>query len=297
MTRAAPLPDEFAWAPFSVARATERGIRPHRLRARDLAAPFRGVRSGSAPATLAEWCDAYAPRLGEHQLFSHATAAGLWGLPLPTGHPLPLHVAATAGREPRAAGVVGHRVDAARIVPRRVRGLPAVSAADAWCQVAGSLSHRDLVAAGDRLLGWPHPLVAEEVLDEAIARHAGGRGAIARRNARRDIRRGAASRRETLLRLDVIAAGLPEPECNGRIELAPGLVVFGDLVFRRWRVLLEYDGDHHRTDARQFARDVDRLNALAAHGWIVVRARSGIATAHAIADAARALRSRGWRPA
>lgn len=297
MTRPTPLPDDLRWAPFSTRTAVERGIRPHRLRARDLAAPFRGIRSTSTPTSVEEWCDAYAPRLGAHQLFSHATAAALWGLPLPARHPLPLHVAALRGREPRAAGVIGHRLDAARIIPRVVRGMPAVSAADAWCQLAESLSHRDLVAAGDRLLGWPHPLIAEELLDEAIVRHSGGRGAVGRKLARRDIRRGSASRRESLLRLDVIAAGLPEPECNGRIEPVPGTVVYGDLVFRRWRVLLEYDGDHHRTDTRQFARDVERLNVLAAAGWIVVRVRSGVSTRAAIAAVADALRARGWRPA
>ena len=38
-----------------------------------------------------------------------------------------------------------------------------------------------------------------------------------------------------------------------------------------WRIAVEYDGDHHRTDERQFARDIARVEALEAAGWIVIR--------------------------
>ena len=45
----------------------------------------------------------------------------------------------------------------------------------------------------------------------------------------------------------------------------------GDLVYRHWRVIVEYDGDQHRTDTTQFDRDVRRLDDFAANGWRVVR--------------------------
>ncbi|WP_353827073.1 hypothetical protein [Agromyces sp. SYSU T0242] len=231
------------------------------------------------PGDLEAHCRAVAKRMPSSQVFSHATAAALWGLPLPRGHERPpLHVSALHGREPRCAGVIGHRIDPARVRPAVVRGMPSVSPADAWCQLAGSLSPADLVAAGDALLGWPVAIITADELDAAIERHRGGRGTRVRDAARRDIRPGAASRRESLLRLAVRRAGLPEPECNAAIRLPGGRTVFGDLVFRAGRVLLEYDGDHHRTDPAQFARDVGRLNALAAAGWIVLRVRSSLDT-------------------
>jgi very-short-patch-repair endonuclease len=36
-------------------------------------------------------------------------------------------------------------------------------------------------------------------------------------------------------------------------------------------VAVEYDGDHHRTDRRQYVKDIRRLEMLDRMGWIVVR--------------------------
>ncbi|BDZ54934.1 DUF559 domain-containing protein [Agromyces marinus] len=246
-----------------------------------------------SPEDLETHCRAFAKRMPPAQVFSHATAASLWGLPLPYAHERPpLHVSALTGREPRTRGVIGHRIDPTRIRLGVVRGLPVVSPADAWCQMAGRLSHPDLVAAGDALLGWPVAIIPVDELDAAIERHRRGRGSRARDEARRDIRSGSASRRESLLRLEVVAAGFPEPECNAAIRLPGGATVYGDLVFRAAKVLLEYDGDHHRTDSGQFARDVGRLNALAAAGWTVLRVRTSLGTHQVLAQLAAALATR-----
>ncbi|MFG2009700.1 endonuclease domain-containing protein [Micromonospora sp. NPDC048868] len=43
-----------------------------------------------------------------------------------------------------------------------------------------------------------------------------------------------------------------------------------DLAYPRWRIAIEYEGDHHRERAH-FQRDVARLNALRAAGWLVLR--------------------------
>lgn len=192
-------------------------------------------------------------------------------------------------------GVTGHRIRAERVRLAFVSGMPAVSASDSWCQLATTLTHDDLVAAGDRVLGWPRPLATTEELDAAIARHRGGRGTAARDAARLDIRPGSASRRETRLRLRVMRAGFPEPELNTPIELPDGRVTHGDLVFREFRVLLEYDGEQHRADDEQFHRDVERLNDLAADGWIVIRVGRRLPPARALDQLERALRGRGWR--
>jgi very-short-patch-repair endonuclease len=36
-------------------------------------------------------------------------------------------------------------------------------------------------------------------------------------------------------------------------------------------VAVEYDGDQHRTDRRQYVKDIRRLEMLEHRGWIVVR--------------------------
>lgn len=86
------------------------------------------------------------------------------------------------------------------------------------------------------------------------------------------IRLGAESRPETLLRLLLLEAGFREPELNVRLYDRFGTELARvDLLFREFRVVVEYDGDQHRTDTRQFDRDLGRLDDLAALGWRVVR--------------------------
>ena len=60
---------------------------------------------------------------------------------------------------------------------------------------------------------------------------------------------------------------------------------------------MEYDGDQHRTDTRQFDRDVLRLEGVAFNGWTVVRVvgRSFLREKDAcIAQVRRALHDAGW---
>ena len=91
-------------------------------------------------------------------------------------------------------------------------------------------------------------------------------------------------------------AGYPEPEPNGTIDLSTGARTHGDLVFRAFKVVLEYDGQQHRLLERQFHRDVDRLNDLARDGWLVIRIHKDTTDAAALDWLDAALRSRGWRP-
>jgi very-short-patch-repair endonuclease len=102
-----------------------------------------------------------------------------------------------------------------------------------------------------------------------------------------------------LVRLAIVEVGLPEPEVNVNIVDSNGMFLGrGDLVYRRWRVIVEYDGDQHRTDTRQFDHDVRRLEDFAADGWRVVRivGRSFFTDRRAcVARVARALLDSGWR--
>lgn len=304
MQRPTPLPFELALAPFRVDEALGVGVSRRRLRASDLHTPFRGIRSTSADADLITRCRMLEPAMARGQYFSHVTAARLWGLPLPAAFEADprLHVS-TNGREPGRRGVVGHRITSARDV-RFHLGLPVASPSDAWCELAvilldGRTIHvDDLIAAGDRLVGWPDPLATLEEVDAAMHRYGAGRGIRSIRLARAQLRVGSASRRETRLRLLVLRApaGYPEPEPNGPIDLSTGVRTHGDLVFRAFKVILEYDGGQHRLRERQFLRDVDRLNDLAQDGWIVIRVHKHTTDAAALGWLDSALRSRGWRP-
>lgn len=300
-----PLPDELRRGPFRVSEAIALDLTAKRIRPPRITAPFHGARSPEPVTDLPSRCRAYEPLMLAGQWFSHTTAARLWGLPLPRRFERDdrLHVS-TRRREPQRAGVVGHRITAKREL-RFHLGFLVSSPADAWCELASATAPdgtrptvAELVAAGDRLFAWPEPLATPEEVKRAMARFAKSRGIRSIMAAEPHLRPASASARETALRMAVLAAsaGFPEPECNGEIELGPDRVTHGDLVFREYRVVLEYDGDQHRTSARQWRRDVDRLNDLGRAGWLVIRIHAETPESAWVEWLESALRSRGWSP-
>jgi very-short-patch-repair endonuclease len=76
---------------------------------------------------------------------------------------------------------------------------------------------------------------------------------------------------ETRLRLLLHDAGAPPPtsqhEARGKDGRLVGRV---GLAYPRWRIAIEYEGDHHRERA-QFRPDVARADALRDAGWLVLR--------------------------
>ncbi|GHH78730.1 hypothetical protein [Promicromonospora soli] len=43
-----------------------------------------------------------------------------------------------------------------------------------------------------------------------------------------------------------------------------------DLLYRRWKIAIEYDGDLHRTDRATWQGDIRKRRLLRALGWIVI---------------------------
>ena len=171
----------------------------------------------------------------------------------------------------RRPGVVGHRAAA---LPRTMLGtLPIVEPAHVWFQLATQLSHDDLVAVGDFLVTPDRhrrtPALAS-VSELRAAIPARRRGAARARGALADIRPGAESRMETLTRLLLTRAGLPEPELNPGLQI-DGRTLHPDLFYREWRLALEYEGDGHRTDPRAWRRDIWRREAFQAAGYRVMQ--------------------------
>lgn len=270
----APLPvDAVA---FRARAARDAGATEWRLRRPDLISPHHGVRSRLAAATIAERCRDYVPALRPGQAFSHETAAGLWGLPMPSGwRPGPLHVAAASGREPRRVGVSGHRLRGATTCI--LRGLPVVSPIDAWVQCGEWMALDDLVAMADALMGrWSKEPRARgrprSELEVAVVQRAGQRGVRLLREALDLARPRVRSPQETALRLLVVRAGLPEPEINADVYDDSGRWLgMSDLVWPAVRVVVEYEGDHHRVDAEQFEKDIRRRERYAEAGWRLIR--------------------------
>lgn len=62
-------------------------------------------------------------------------------------------------------------------------------------------------------------------------------------------------------------------------------------------MVVEYDGDQHRTSRSQYVRDVERHEALAACGWTVIRVLADelFSRPQDVVDRVqRALRRAGW---
>jgi hypothetical protein len=235
-------------------------------------------------------------------VFSHVTACELFGIPVPRElRDQRIHVAAFAPAGiPRGRGIRGHRLEPDGTRVGRWRGLPIVTPEDAWCQLASAASVRDLVVAGDALLRRHDPLSSMERMRAAVSRYAGRRGYPRLVVAIERVRACTDSPAETELRLDVVDYGLPEPEVNAVIRDRRGRqVAIGDLAYPRYRVLLEYEGEQHRVDDRQFGRDIDRLDDVMHDGWRVIRftkQHRGAERRARLERVREALVERGWRP-
>ncbi|QWF22042.1 hypothetical protein KM427_24620 [Nocardioides sp. LMS-CY] len=59
-------------------------------------------------------------------------------------------------------------------------------------------------------------------------------------------------------------AGLPAPEVNAAVDVNEQVEVIGDLVYRRWRTVVEYEGSHHQQDRDRYNADLDRYGLMRA---------------------------------
>jgi hypothetical protein len=108
---------------------------------------------------------------------------------------------------------------------------------------------------------------------ELLVRRYPGRRCIARaRQAIELFDAGAQSPKESWLRVVLIQAGLPRPQTQlPVIDEFGNAVAYLDMGWEDVKVAVEYDGEQHRTDRRQYTWDVRRLEIVERLGWIVVR--------------------------
>lgn len=274
-----PLAAHLDGSAFHVRDIELHGASSKRLRGRDIQQPFTAVRSvGLDLTTIRGRCLAYEPLLRDGDAFSHGTAAELYGLPLPEAVPL-VHVSSQPGvARVRSRGVAGHE-SSTPIVVTGVDVHPVVPETLVWCQLAASLSREDLVAVGDAIITGRRstggareaPLATFEELSRAVSAWGRRRGARALAWALPRLRAGVDSRPETLTRLCLVQAGLPEPLVGDPTPVADGRVLHPDLKWPQWRILLEYEGDRHRKNRARWKRDIARKGDFEAAGWLVIR--------------------------
>lgn len=113
-------------------------------------------------------------------------------------------------------------------------------------------------------------------VDALMQRYRGRRGIRRARMSLDLVDAGAESPKESWLRLILIRAGMPRPQTQIRVyDDLTGTAAYLDMGWEDLKVAAEYDGDHHRTDRRQYRHDAGRHEMLQRQGWINVRVFAG----------------------
>lgn len=293
--------------PFRRADAKAAALDLRQLRGPRFRTIFRGVYiDATVPDSPAIRAEAALILFDQTAWASHATAARVYGLPIPA---LPgEHV--TVVDAPRREGPRGIQVHGAQR-PGRAREVAGVKVSDCcqlFVELAGLLALVDLVVVGDAMVRkkW----VTVEALRSFCAAST-DRHVRAARTAASYVRERVDSPMETRLRMLLVLAGLPEPMVNITIEDEFGLPLRRyDLSWPEVKLIVEYDGRHHAEREDQWGSDLDRREAIDDDNWrILVIVADGIykhpertvAKVHALLIARRLpavprVPSDGWRP-
>jgi very-short-patch-repair endonuclease len=227
--------------------------------------------------------DVYVARSAELSAFSRAKAAWLWsrrrgviaGLSASALHGAkwvdggaPAEVLFDYRRPPKAIRTWSDCFDEDEI--QTLAGMRVTSPARTALDIACRNPVGKAVAAIDALARATDLKIADvELLTE---RYKGRRFIRRARRALSLVDAGAESPRETWLRLSLLRAGFPAPRTQIPVYDKYGqLVAVLDMGWEDIKLAVEYEGDHHRTDRRQFNKDITRLETLTDLGWVVVR--------------------------
>lgn len=149
-------------------------------------------------------------------------------------------------------------------------GLPITSAARTALDLACWYPLKVAVAYLDALVAATGLRTPE--FEDLIDRHPGRRGIRNARQALGLVDSGAQSPRESWLRLVLIEGGLPRPQTQIPVADESGRVIaYMDMGWQELKIAVEYDGEQHRADRRQYTWDLRRLELLERLGWIVIR--------------------------
>ena len=174
----------------------------------------------------------------------------------------------------------------------RASGLPVSTRLRTAFDLGRHLERPQALARLDALM-WTQQFSIEAV-SELSDRYPRARGIRQLRELLPLVDGGADSPRESRIRLWLIDAGMPTPQTQipvfdgGRVPVA-----FLDMGWGDFKVAVEYDGDHHRKDRRQYVKDIARIRMLEEIGWIIIRVIAEERPAQWLARVEKALISRG----
>jgi hypothetical protein len=273
MPRAPQVPRDLSFVPFSGRRAVADGLLTRRM----LVGPtWRRLLPDvyiHADAYQADdhrmWCDAVALRLPAGAAIGGLSAAYLHGVDLlPRDSPVSVILPGSARARPHPRVAVTY-ADLATDDVTTFAALPLTTGARTAFDLGRRLPRTEAMVALDALLH------RKAVRPSALAGYLDGHPRWPGAAQLRDLLAIAEPRTEspiqTRLRLILLDAGLPPLTAQHAVRTTDGrLVGRVDLAYPQWQIAIEYEGDHHRERAT-FRRDIARLNALRATGWLALR--------------------------
>lgn len=259
--------------PFTRAEAIAAGLTPRQLRGPAFRKIFRNVYvSAARPATPRQRVVAALTLFDELAWASHASAARLHELPIPTI--ADEHVSVPQAKHRRHHPGIRTHVGQPWHVDT-FGGVRASTMMQTFVELAEMLGLVDLIVVGDHLVRRTSltPAQLQKFCAESshrAARRAGDAAAYVRTDVD--------SPMETRLRMLIVLAGLPEPRINLTLRTVDGEMLRKyDLSYPELKIVIEYDGRHHVERIDQWESDLARRESVDDEHWrILVVVSSGI---------------------
>lgn len=248
------VPEALTKGPFTTTEAAALGISEKVLRGRRFKRLFPGVWVLAAYVmTDLDWIRAAELALPADARASHLTRLRKLGLDYgPKGL---LEFAIQGELHLAIGGIMLHRTKV--MPPADAQG---VTPAAAFVQYADKARLIDVIKVGDWLLHNEHMTIGE-VMRTAM-RDPWRPGADAALWALRFLDGRSRSLKESETRALLQFAGLPLPESNVEVLVDDRFLACVDLLYRRWLLVVEYEGRQHAEDPFQFNKDIARYAGL-----------------------------------
>lgn len=280
MQTRAYLPLKLTSSPFTFDSALAAGVGAKRLRGQDLVHVSRGLYRPVAWDFELEDAARVLSEVSPGAWISHVTAARLHCQLLPAwlSDSTELHLSKPKHLpQVRRKGVTAHTVIIGPDEIECVNGIRISTRSRTWLDMARRLPLADLVCLGDQLIRIPRPefegrsepFDTMDGLRALVSRHPNMQGVVRAREALELMRVGADSAPESMLRLAMLDANLPEPDLQIALRANDPASPTADVGYRHRRLAIQYDGDHHLLEAQR-SSDRRRDKAFEAAGWTVL---------------------------
>jgi hypothetical protein len=251
-----PIPPALSKGPFTRQQARDLGVTDRQLDAKRFVRLYpRVYRWGEHVMTHDDWLDAARLALPDRAHLTGITRLQQLGLDF--GPRFPLRFVIEGELHLAFDRVFLHRTK--RLPPTDALGVTVEAAFTAYCARARVI---DAIKVGDWLLHEGHTTTDairsfalsclwRDGADEAvwILYHLDARSR---------------SLKESELRAILEFAGLPRPQSNAPVDVREEVEVIGDLVYRIWHVVVEYEGAQHQEDRDVYNKDIDRYALMRA---------------------------------